>query len=132
MRVFLLDTNIISYLTDRSPLAEAYRLILRGGIPVISFMTLAEVLERVHRLKKKDPSKVKRILQELRKYGVLPFDYRICDIWARIRAERYQKTIATDDAWVAATAIAYGLPLVTHNARDFEGISDLTIITEYQ
>ena len=36
------------------------------------------------------------------------------------------------DAWGTATALAYDLPLVTHNAKDFAGIDSLKIITKYQ
>lgn len=131
MQILLLDTNIVSYLTDNSPLADSYRKILQGNILVISFMTCAEVLERVHRMKE-DLKKTQKILRELKKYEVLPFDSTVCDIWAQIRAERFQRSIAVDDTWIAATAIAYGLPLVTHNAKDFGGIERLNIITEYR
>ena len=32
---------------------------------------------------------------------------------------------------IAATAIANGLPLVTANPRDFDGIADLEVITRW-
>jgi predicted nucleic acid-binding protein len=53
-------------------------------------------------------------------------------IWARIRTERDQQghPIAAQDAWVAACALCYGHPLVTHNAADYEGITDLIVISE--
>jgi predicted nucleic acid-binding protein len=35
-----------------------------------------------------------------------------------------------DDAWIAASAVAYDCPLVTHNPGDFGGIEDLKILTE--
>jgi predicted nucleic acid-binding protein len=34
------------------------------------------------------------------------------------------------DAWVAATALAYGLELVTHNPADFAGIPNLVVVSE--
>jgi predicted nucleic acid-binding protein len=34
------------------------------------------------------------------------------------------------DAWVAATALAHGIELVTHNPVDFQGIPGLVVITE--
>jgi len=36
----------------------------------------------------------------------------------------------TGDAWVAATALSYDVPLVTNNAADFAGVSGLTVISE--
>jgi len=38
--------------------------------------------------------------------------------------------IQVADAWIAATALALDVPLVTHNAVDFEGIEGLEILTE--
>ena len=39
-------------------------------------------------------------------------------------------TLGVDDAWIAATAVAHGCPLVTHNPNDFTGITGLHTITE--
>jgi len=33
------------------------------------------------------------------------------------------------DWWIAACAIRHGLPLVTHDSKDFDGIEGLTVIT---
>lgn len=38
--------------------------------------------------------------------------------------------ISAADAWIAATALLYGVPLVTHNRKDFEGIDGLVVISE--
>jgi predicted nucleic acid-binding protein len=34
------------------------------------------------------------------------------------------------DAWIAATALAFAVPLVTHNPDDFKNVPGLTVITE--
>ena len=31
------------------------------------------------------------------------------------------------DAWIAATALAVGAPLITHNAKDYAGITGLKL-----
>lgn len=36
--------------------------------------------------------------------------------------------IGDNDAWIAGTALAYGLPLVTDNARHFQRVSGLTVV----
>ncbi|HMV48611.1 MAG TPA: hypothetical protein PLD20_33115 [Blastocatellia bacterium] len=36
----------------------------------------------------------------------------------------------SSDAWIAAAALLYDVPLVTHNVADFVGITGLTLITE--
>jgi predicted nucleic acid-binding protein len=38
--------------------------------------------------------------------------------------------VLAGDAWVAATALAYGLPLVTNNPSDYTGVAGLTVISE--
>lgn len=49
-----------------------------------------------------------------------------------IRAIRKNRSISVPDALIAATALAYGLPLVTHNRKDFEEISpELKIVSKY-
>jgi tRNA(fMet)-specific endonuclease VapC len=37
--------------------------------------------------------------------------------------------ISSSDAWIAATAVAYQLPLLTHNPTDFASVEHLTIVT---
>jgi hypothetical protein len=36
--------------------------------------------------------------------------------------------LATNDGWIAATAIAHGLPLVTQD-RDYDGVPGLDVVT---
>jgi predicted nucleic acid-binding protein len=33
------------------------------------------------------------------------------------------------DAWIAATALLYGSPLVTHNPKDYLGLPNLEILS---
>lgn len=61
---------------------------------------------------------------------VIPSASRICRQWGAIRCERRARTIAVDDAWIAATARAHGSPLVTHNPRDFQDIEGLRVLAE--
>ena len=37
--------------------------------------------------------------------------------------------ISPQDAWIAATACQYDIPLITHNPVDFQSVKDLEIIT---
>jgi len=61
---------------------------------------------------------------------VLHSDDHLCELWAAVRFHRRAQPIGLADAWIAATALAYGLELVTHNPADFAGIPGLTVITE--
>lgn len=57
---------------------------------------------------------------------------KLSQLWAEIRddARKTGKQIATADAWIAATALFYKVPLITNNASDFQAVSGLTIISE--
>ena len=61
-------------------------------------------------------------------YVVMPFNVDVCREWGAIRSERKNRTIAVDDAWIAATCRAYDLPLLTHNPTDFRDIAGLDLI----
>ena len=66
-----------------------------------------------------------------RSYVVMPWTAIVCRHWGEIRAGRSAQPIALDDAWIAATAHAHSLPLMTHNPTDFAGILGLELVTEH-
>ena len=125
----VLDTNIVSFLLKDQPLAQRYRPHITGHQPVISFMTLGELLEGASRARW-GQKKRRHLDLVLSSYVTVDSSLLLCEIWARIRVERRKQPIAVDDAWIAATALAYDCPLITHNPNDFRGISDLKVITE--
>ncbi len=129
MATRVLDTNIVSYLLKGHTLAEVYRPHLEGHVLAISFMTVAELFEGAIRARW---GKRKRAALEsaLRSYLVIPASPELCQRWGEVRSERRRQPISSEDAWIAATALLHGSPLVTHNAGDFEGIAGLTIISE--
>lgn len=65
------------------------------------------------------------------RFEVLVIDLDVC--WEYGRAFRYLHDngllIGTNDLWIAAAAIAYGLPLATRNARHFRRVPCLTVLT---
>ena len=65
---------------------------------------------------------------------MIPYDHDIAKCYGRIVAERERKghPISCEDAWIAACAVRHGVPLVTHNAKDFDAIADLHVITEQE
>lgn len=46
-----------------------------------------------------------------------------------VAAQAAGRRIECADAWVAATALLYGVPLVTHNRNDYLGVAGLTLIS---
>ena len=55
----------------------------------------------------------------------------LCDRWAEATdsARRAGRPIASADAWIAATALQQGVPLVTHNGMHYAGVAGLTVIS---
>ena len=130
--MLLLDTNIVSYFIYNAAWKDLYVPILRGQTLFIAFMTLAEMLEGARHRRLGDRNL--RLFRErlCTEYFILPWNEEICDRFAWVRSERRNRPISVPDALVAATALAYDVPLVTHNTRDFEGIDELKLITEYR
>ena len=59
-------------------------------------------------------------------------DRALCRKWAEAvySARRNGRPIRTADAWIAATALLYEVPLVTHNRSNYAGVAGLTVISE--
>jgi len=127
----VVDTDVVSYLFKRDTRAQHYRPHLDGQLPIISFMTLAE-LERWTLARDWGARRRQDLLNYLRRYLIEPSSPALCRRWAEATdsARRAGKPILTGDAWVAATALEYDVPLVTHNPSDFAGVVGLTIISE--
>jgi predicted nucleic acid-binding protein len=51
-------------------------------------------------------------------------------IFGKSDAHKYGNPIDTADAWVAAVALLFDIPLVTNNRRHFENVGNLKIISE--
>jgi predicted nucleic acid-binding protein len=127
----VVDTDVISYLFKSDTRASLYRPHLDGHLPIISFMSLAE-LERWTLARGWGARRRQDLLNYLRRYLIEPSSPDLCRLWAEAMdsGRRAGKPISTGDAWVAATALAYGVPLVTNNPTDFAGVTGLTIISE--
>lgn len=66
----------------------------------------------------------------LSEYVAVMADHRLCQIWAMVRdqARRNGRPIEVADAWIAATTISLGVPLLTNNYADYVGVNDLTVV----
>jgi predicted nucleic acid-binding protein len=59
----------------------------------------------------------------------LPIDEAIAAQWARLRVllRDSGQRMAVNDSWIAATAMAHGVPIVTQD-HDFPSVGDLAVI----
>lgn len=125
----VVDTDVVSYTFKGDTRAHLYNAHLAGR--TLSPMTLAE-LEQWMLERNWGETRKESLRAHLRRYTVVPFDEELCEYWARARvsAKRNGRRIPTADAWIAAVALWLDAPLVTHNADDFAGVDDLTVISE--
>lgn len=126
----ILDTNIVSYLMKGGPLAEAYAPHVQGKLLAIAFITVGEMYFGAEN-KNWGEKKRKELETTLHNFIVIPYDHEIARCYGRLMAERKRngQRIAPNDAWIAACAARHAVPLITHNAKDFEGITSLEVIT---
>lgn len=132
MNDFLIaDTNIVSYIFKKDTRGDLYKAHLENKVAIIAAQTLAE-LELLPLQNNWSEARHDQLRENLKNYTFIEANQEICLKWAKIRfeAKRNGISVSVGDAWIAATALAYSIPLVTHNYKDFKDISDLQIITE--
>lgn len=131
MESCVVDTDVVSYFFKNSPVAQLYRQHLVGKLLIISFMTLAEV--RLGMLQARwGAGRIASMETHLKQFVLYVSNKDLCDVWARVvYSERVKgRVISAQDAWIAATAIQNGVPLVTHNRKHFESVDNLVVISE--
>jgi predicted nucleic acid-binding protein len=120
------DTSVfIAFETDRE--------IATQGVPeslAVSVVTLAELRAGV--LAARDLETRDRRLTTygyVRDLDLVPVDAEVAEAWAALRVRLRDRGLAmgVNDAWIAATAIALGVPLVTKDA-DFDGVPGLDVV----
>src|SRR5438874_1664609 len=122
MNHVVVDTDVVSFLFKNHPIGKRYDSELVGRIPLISFMTVAE-LERWAIQRKWDVQRLHWLRLHFARYTVVPSSPDLCVQWAEVTvaAQAAGRRIECADAWIAATAVVYGAPLVTHNRADYLG-----------
>lgn len=94
----------------------------------MSFMTLAELhgwaVERNW-----GAAKLAELRKKLQSFMTLHSDDETAERYGIVRNVR-GFPVNVGDAWVAATALRHGIPLVTHNRKHFEQIPGLTVVSE--
>jgi len=131
MSLVLLDTDVVSYLFKRDSRGKLYEAHLLNHELAIAIMTVAELFQWAS-MYRWGLARRQRLETWLELFTILPVDIEGCRAWAIVRARRdaLGRAISPQDAWIAATALRYGIPLITHNVGDFQQIPRLKIISE--
>ena len=124
----VIDSNVLSYIARRSPIADYYLPYLAGREVVISFQTREEALFGAY-LAGWGERRVNDLKQQMDQYEVHWPDDELVDLCARLRQQRQAagRRLEVADAWVAATALYLECPLASHDG-DFDDIPDLQLI----
>lgn len=117
--MILLDSNIVIYATH--PNYSELLTILSEHALAISEITRIEVLG-YHRISIQEKWLVTEFLATPTRFSI---DDPIIELAIQLRQQR---SMGLGDAIIAATALIYQLPLMTHNVRDFQWIGELQVI----
>jgi predicted nucleic acid-binding protein len=96
----------------------------------VSAVTLGEL--RLGVLQAKDPEAASRRLstyQLAQRFEALTVDEAVSEAWALLvsRLRAAGRRVPVNDSWIAATAIAHGVPVVTHDS-DYDAMPDVRVI----
>jgi toxin FitB len=137
----LLDTNVLSELMRAEPDAGVMAWFERraGKVFHISAITRAEILLGIALLptgKRRDglARAAEQMFAQDFAGGCLPFDSAAAPEYALIVATRTRagKPVSTEDAQIAAIALARKMLLATRNTKDYEGIDGLDLENPWQ
>lgn len=122
---YLLDTNVLSELFKKKPEPKV-SIWLRDADQdslYLSVLTVGELRKGVEKME--HGSRKTKLIQFLEKDipiqfedRILPIDLKVAEAWGLLEAQA-NRPLPTVDAFLAATAIAHNLALVTRNTQDF-------------
>lgn len=130
MSAILVDTDVVCLLFRNDSECEAYAGEIAGQVALASFQTVAEV-ERWTVERCWPPERAAWMHMYLERYTVVPSSPDLCRRWAEVLAssEQLGQPLTYGDAWIAATALLYRVPLLTHNPDRYQAIPALQTVS---
>lgn len=125
---FLIDTDVfVEHARRGRPLRE----IVTDEPWAISVISVSELLQGVHR--SSGPRRVRRaawVEELIAGVEVISVSLAVARVHAQLWAvlEDEGRVIGQRDLWIGASAVAYGLGVITHNHRDFARVPGLRVV----
>ncbi len=119
----LVDTDVFSFVAWGRPQGKAFIPILRDRLLAVSFATVGELYVGAVNAGWGE-QRILALESILKRYAVIPGTYAVARAYGDIKAA-FRDQVEECDMWIAATAIAHELPVVTNNLRHFEPMDDL-------
>ncbi|WP_020673872.1 type II toxin-antitoxin system VapC family toxin [Amycolatopsis nigrescens] len=115
----VLDTDVVSKLLKRQ-LPPSLGTKLTGRQFLITFVTLGE-LTKWAEIYGWGPARRARLDDWLDNAAVVPYHENVAHTWGLISAHAHRRGQRSDgnDSWIAASCLAYGLPLATLNVKHY-------------
>lgn len=131
--VYLLDTNVVSEFSKPKPNFTLIKNIKeREKLCAICSVVWQEVLQGYERLPEgRRKEFIGNNIQYVREnYKIIPYDSFAAQICGEVRAkcENSGQPAPMLDSQIAATAIANGMILITHNVQDFESLKENSML----
>ncbi len=143
---YLLDTNVVIIYSKDNDLSrkieQKYRLFAKENNLAISIVTVAEINSLVHQLRigKARKANLDRMLNKIYQVDISSVDilqkYEEIDAFSQCKHKEIKSPFSTprnmgkNDLWIAATASALGVPLVTTD-KDFMHLDKMFVDVVY-
>jgi tRNA(fMet)-specific endonuclease VapC len=123
------DTDVFSYLLKQDTRRYQFEPHVKNRELVLSVMVVAEV-RRWSLQHGWGALRLQALEDAIRTHVVVPHTAQTARLWAEVSLARSRqgRRIGESDCWIAASALEFGIPLVTNNTKDFEGIPGLRVL----
>ncbi|QDV81351.1 PIN domain-containing protein [Planctomycetes bacterium TBK1r] len=132
MNFAVVDTDVVSFAFRDDERYAFYRPIVENTVPLISFMTYAELRQGARNRNWGERRTTELLAFVDGHFAIMNSDKAMAEEWARLRdfANRSGRHLRTADGWIAAAAVSRDVPLISNNAKDFNYLPDLTLISD--
>ena len=126
--IAVIDTNIVRILSDRrhSPERDFYRAKLQGKLLRISFMTAHEVRWGIQD-SQLGARRRRQVLADLNRYRIVQSSDALIAASVQLRFMCRHQPLATQDLFIASSALALGCPFATDDRRLAEALAGIGV-----